>query len=103
MLENQDLAAAKEENKGAFQQAEAAYTTSTAASFPEEIQKATSDAQFAKEQFDAEQKVYDSRQELFKQGALPRKDMDQAGVAASRRHALSMNSRKAISTPLTQS
>jgi HlyD family secretion protein len=81
VLENQDLAAAKEENKGAFEQAEATYVTSTAASLPEEVQKATSDAQFAKEQFDAEQKVYDSRQELFKQGALPRKDMDQAGVA----------------------
>ncbi len=87
VLENQDLAAAKEENKGAFEQAEAAYTTSTAASLPEEIQKATSDAQFAKEQFDAEQKVYDSRQELFKQGALPRKDMDQAGVALTQARA----------------
>jgi HlyD family secretion protein len=87
VLENQDLAAAKEENKGAFEQAEAAYTTSTAASLPEEVQKATSDAQFAKEQFDAEQKVYDSRQELFKQGALPRKDMDQAGVALTQARA----------------
>jgi HlyD family secretion protein len=87
VLENQDLAAAKEENKGAFEQAEAAYTTSTAASLPEEIQKATSDAQFAKEQFDAEQKVYESRQELFKQGALPRKDMDQAGVALTQARA----------------
>ena len=29
---------------------------------------------------DAEQKVYDSRQELFQQGALPRKELDQAGV-----------------------
>ena len=87
VLENQDLAAAKEENKGAFEQAEAAYTTSTAASLPEEVQKANSDAQFAKEQFDAEQKVYDSRQELFKQGALPRKDMDQAGVALTQARA----------------
>lgn len=87
VLENMDLAAAKEENKGAFEQAEAAYVTSTAASLPEEVQKATSDAQFAKEQFDAEQKVYDSRQELFRQGALPRKDMDQAGVALTQARA----------------
>jgi multidrug efflux pump subunit AcrA (membrane-fusion protein) len=81
VLENQDLAAAKEENKGAFEQAEATYVTSTAASLPEEVQKATADTQFAKEQFDAQQKLYDSRQELFNQGALPRKDLDQAGVA----------------------
>jgi HlyD family secretion protein len=87
VLENKDLAAAKEENKGAFEQAEAAYVTSTAASLPEEVQKATSDAQFAKEQFDAEQKVYDSRQELFKQGALPRKDMDQSRVALTQARA----------------
>ncbi len=87
VLENQDLAAAQEENKGSFEQAEAAYVTSTAASLPEEVQKATSDTQFAKEQYDAEQKVYDSRQDLFKQGALPRKDMDQAGVALTQARA----------------
>jgi HlyD family secretion protein len=87
VLENMDLAAAKEENKGAFEQAEAAYVTSTAASLPEEVQKATSDTQSAKEMFDAEQKLYDSRQDLFKQGALPRKDMDQAGVSLTQARA----------------
>jgi HlyD family secretion protein len=87
VLENQDLAAAKEENRGAFEQAEAAYVTSTAASLPEEVQKATSDTQFAKEQLDAQQKLYDGRQELFKQGALPRKDLDQAGVALTQARA----------------
>ena len=34
----------------------------------------------AKQQLDAQQKIYDSRQDLFQQGALPRKDLDQAGV-----------------------
>src|SRR5882757_5852719 len=87
VLENQDLAAAQEENKGAFEQAEAAYVTSTASTLPEEVQKATSDAQFAKEQFDAQQKVYDSRQDLFKQGALPRKDLDQARVTLTQARA----------------
>ncbi len=80
VLENRDLAAAQEENKGAFQQAEAAYATGTAASLPEEIQKATGDAQSAKELFEAQKKVYESRQELFRQGALPRKELDQAAV-----------------------
>ena len=28
----------------------------------------------------AQQKIYNSRQELFQQGALPRKELDQAGV-----------------------
>jgi multidrug efflux pump subunit AcrA (membrane-fusion protein) len=79
VLENRDLAAAQEENKGALAQAEATYVTSTTAGLPEELQKATFDAQSSKEMLDAQQKVYDSRQELFKQGALPRKDLDQAG------------------------
>ena len=80
VLENKDLAAAQEDTKGAFQQAEAAYATGTSASLPEELQKATGDAQSAKELYEAQKKVYESRQELFKQGALPRKDLDQAAV-----------------------
>jgi HlyD family secretion protein len=80
VLENKDLEAAAQDTRGAYDQAEAAYTTTTAASLPEEIQKAQFDAQVAKENLDATQKVYDSRQELFKQGALPRKDLDQAAV-----------------------
>lgn len=80
VLENRDLAASQQESKGAFEQAEAAYVTGTSAGVPEEIQKATGDAQSAKEQLDAAQKLYDSRLDLFKQGALPRKDLDQAAV-----------------------
>lgn len=80
VLENRDLAAAAQDSQGAYEQAQAAYETTTAASLPEEIQKAKLDTQVAKETLDATQKVYDSRQELFKQGALPRKDLDQASV-----------------------
>jgi HlyD family secretion protein len=80
LLENRDLAAATQENRGAFDQAQAAYTTITAASLPEEIQKAQLDVQVAKEGLDAAQKVFDSRQNLFTQGALPRRDLDQASV-----------------------
>jgi HlyD family secretion protein len=81
VLENKDLAAAAEDNKGALAQAEAAYVTATASSLPEEVQKATLDTEAAKQMLDAEQKVYSSREELFKQGALPRKDLDQARVS----------------------
>src|SRR5215472_10493361 len=79
-LENRDLAASSEENKGALEQAQAAYETTTAASLPEELQKAELDMEAAKKTLDAQQKVYDSRQELFQQGALPRKELDQSGV-----------------------
>jgi len=81
VLENRDLAAAEVENKGAYEQAQAAYGIETASSLPEEWQKAEYDLKTAKEAYDAEQKVYDSRQVLYQQGALPRKDYDQSAVA----------------------
>ena len=80
-LENRDLAAAAQDNQGAYDQAQAAYTIATASTLPEEIQKAQGDTQAAKIALEAEQKLYDSRQDLYKQGALPRKDLDQAAVA----------------------
>ncbi len=87
LLENKDLSAANEESKGAFEQAEAAYKTGTTASLPEEIQKATLDEESAKQLYEAEQKLYDSRQQLFKEGALPRKDFDQATVSLTQARA----------------
>ncbi|MGA8761716.1 MAG: efflux RND transporter periplasmic adaptor subunit [Candidatus Sulfotelmatobacter sp.] len=80
-LENRDLAAAAQDNQGAYDQAQAAYVIATASTLPEEIQKAEGDTQAAKLALEAEQKLYDSRQELYKQGALPGKDLDQAGVS----------------------
>ncbi len=80
VLENRDLSAAEVENKGAFEQAQATYANVTAAELPEAIQKATLDEQAAKQALDAQEKLYQSRENLYKQGALPRKDLDQAGV-----------------------
>jgi multidrug efflux pump subunit AcrA (membrane-fusion protein) len=81
ILENADLSAAAQQSKGEVEQAEATYTTTTAATIPQEIQKAGLDAAAAKAAFDAQQKVYDSRKELFDQGAIPRRDLDSAQVA----------------------
>jgi RND family efflux transporter MFP subunit len=80
VLEHQDLSAAAVDTKGTYDQAQATYEISTAADLPAEMQKAQLEAQAAKQMLDAQQKVYDSRQELFQQGALPRKELDQAGV-----------------------
>jgi HlyD family secretion protein len=81
VLENRDLAAAVTENKGAYEQAQAAYETTTAASLPEELKKAELDLETAKESLDAEQKLYDSRKVLYKEGALARKELDQSAVS----------------------
>src|SRR5207247_10695709 len=80
-LENRDLSAAAESSKGEFEQAEANYVTTVGASLPQQIQKAELDAVAARSSFGAQLKVYESRKELFQQGAIPRKDMDAAEVA----------------------
>jgi HlyD family secretion protein len=80
VLENRDLSAAAQDTKGSFEQAEATYETTTAASLPEEIQKAEADAQQAQQALDAQEKIFQSRQQLFEQGALPRKELDQSRV-----------------------
>src|SRR5580765_3576744 len=80
VLENRDLSAAAQDTKGAYEQQQAVYETTTATSLPEEIQKAEADAQQARQALDAQEKVFQSRQELFEQGALPRKELDQSRV-----------------------
>jgi HlyD family secretion protein len=81
VLENADLSAAAVQSKGEYEQAEASYVTSTASGVPQQIQKTELDAASAKSALDAQQKVFDSRKELFDQGALPRRDLDAAQVA----------------------
>ena len=80
VLENRDLNAAAQDTKGSYDQAQASYATTTGASLPEEIQKAEADAQQAQQALDAQEKVFQSRQQLFDQGALPRKELDQSRV-----------------------
>jgi len=81
VLENADLAAAAEASKGDFEQADAAYNTTIGASLPQQIQKAQLDAQTAQSAYDAQLKIFDSRKELFRQGAIPRRELDTAEVA----------------------
>jgi multidrug efflux pump subunit AcrA (membrane-fusion protein) len=80
ILENRDLSAAAQENKGSFDQAQAAYETTTTAGLPEEIQKAEADEQQSKQALEAQEKIYESRKQLYQEGALPRKELDQSGV-----------------------
>jgi HlyD family secretion protein len=80
-LENADIAASVVENRGGLEQAQAAHVTATQAGIPEEMRKAELDVQQAKENLDAQAKVLESRQTLFEQGALPRKDLDSARVS----------------------
>src|SRR5262245_44663713 len=66
-LESQDLASAVAENRAALDQAEANYQTTSRGSVPQELQKAELDVRAAREALDAQQKRYDSVQDLYKQ------------------------------------
>jgi len=81
VLESRDLAAASVEAKGAVDQAEAGLRSVTAATLPEEISKAQADVKSTREALDAAQKMYESRKELLQQGALARRQVDEANVA----------------------
>jgi HlyD family secretion protein len=82
-LENRDLAGAAVENRAAFEQAQATYETTTKATVPEDLQKAELDVQAAKTALDAQQAILESRQNLFREGAIAQKDVNDAQVNVS--------------------
>jgi len=88
VLENRDLVAAETSSRGNLEQAQANLASTAGASVPEAIVKAQTDVQSDQEQFDAARKVLESRQQLFKEGALPRKSVDDAAVAFAQSKAL---------------
>src|SRR5439155_8362497 len=83
VLENRDLAGAATASKGQFEQAQANYRSTTAAAVPEQVTKAQADVEAARQALDAANKLLDSREQLFKEGALARKAVDEAQVAHS--------------------
>jgi HlyD family secretion protein len=80
VLENRDLKGAAIADQGTYEQAQADYSTTTKSSLPEEMQKAEADVAANKRALDAQEKIFTSRQELYRQGALPRKELDQSQV-----------------------
>jgi multidrug efflux pump subunit AcrA (membrane-fusion protein) len=81
VLENRDLEAAVSENQSLVEQADSAYRNTATGSLPQEVAKAQSDVHAAREALDAARKLYESRQALLKQGALARRQVDEANVA----------------------
>lgn len=81
VLENRDLAATARESQDLYKQAEATYQNTVAATMPEDLTKAKTDLEAARQGLDAALKVYNSRQELVRQGALAQKLVDDAKLA----------------------
>lgn len=72
-MEDQDLKGTLTESQGAYQQAEATYNSA--------LQSAERDVKIAKDQLDAAQSLYDGRENLYKQGAMSAKDVQDARIA----------------------
>ena len=80
-LENRDITASAAEGKGGVDQAESNLRATRGASIPEASVKAKSDADAAHEMVDAARRVLESRRQLFTEGALARRLVDEAQVA----------------------
>jgi len=81
VLENRDLTAQAAEGQGAMDQAESNLRTTSGASIPESVVKAQTDVDSDRQAMDAAKKVFDSREQLFKDGALARRQVDEALVS----------------------
>lgn len=80
-LESRDLVASADESKNQLDQAQAALEMTSAATVPEDRTKALADVQANRQALEAARKVYESRVELQKEGALAQKLVDDARVA----------------------
>lgn len=81
VLENKDLEAAREDNQGSYHSAQATYEATTKAQIPEDYQKAELDLEQAEANLTLNQKIVESRKQLFAQGAIAGRDLDTAQAA----------------------
>lgn len=81
VLDNKDLAAGVVSAAGAYEQAKATYASTTSSALPEEIQTANLNLENTKTSLAAQQKLYESESELYRQGAIARKQLDATEVA----------------------
>lgn len=79
-LENSDLKAANEDAQAQLQAAQANYQTAVAGAIPAALKKAQLDVTAAEQAQANAQTIYESRKQLFAQGALPQRTLDQAKV-----------------------
>jgi multidrug efflux pump subunit AcrA (membrane-fusion protein) len=95
-LENRDLAAAVTDARGGFDQANATYRNVATATVPNEVVKAQADVQSSRQQLEAAKKLLDSREQLFREGALARRLVDEAAVAYAQAKSASETAQKTL-------
>jgi multidrug efflux pump subunit AcrA (membrane-fusion protein) len=82
VLEDRDLTASAQESEQLYREAEANYRSTVSATMPDELIKAKTDVDSARQVLDAAEKVYKSRQELLHEGALSVRLVEDARVSA---------------------
>ena len=80
-LENRDLVAAAVEAKTAIDQAESNLRATEGATIPDSVVKAQTDLEAARQARDGAKKVLDIREQLFKDGALAGRQVDDSRLA----------------------
>jgi multidrug efflux pump subunit AcrA (membrane-fusion protein) len=81
VLEDRDLVAATQESKEQYAQAQASFENTKSAVMPDDLTKAKSDVASAQSALEAAKKLYQNREQLYKEGALAQKLVDDARVA----------------------
>jgi HlyD family secretion protein len=81
VLEDRDLLAAEQENKQLYQQALANFTATVSATIPDDLTKAKSDVEADRQAYDTSLKVLESRENLYRQGALAQRQVEDARLA----------------------
>lgn len=86
VLENGDLEAARNETRGALQEAESSLARLSAGGLPGELERAQAQLSTAKSALDTAEKIYERRKALVDQGAIPTRELliSQNELAAAR-------------------
>lgn len=84
VLANSDLVAAVDESKGAYEQALAHYQSISAANLPDQIQKAKANVESSQTSYKAAREFYESSKNLYAQGALSERQLNEAEVGSIR-------------------
>jgi HlyD family secretion protein len=80
-LENKDLQAALNQAQGSYEQAQAAYATNTQVTLPADVQNAELNLKETRQAMESSRMMYQSREKLYKEGAISRNSLEQARVA----------------------
>ena len=96
VLANKDLSAGVVSARGAYDQALANYEATTSSTLPEAIQAAEAAVADARSNLANQQRLYQSELNLYRQGAIPRKQVDATAVTLTQAKSTWMTAQKRL-------